>query len=128
MKKRSLILSLICVLPIISFATPNKIIADARANPGENAETDTRNAELSDSDAKLNEVYKKIMSQLSDEGKKSFQNAQREWIKMRDLDCKWAFSDIRDCLMDRTDNRTKELQATWFDNKDGKYTSLEDTK
>ena len=52
--------------------------------------------------------------------------AQRAWIIFRDLDCNWAFAAERlDCLGDRTDNRTKELEQTLFFNIKGRYSSIE---
>src|SRR5579883_2355182 len=139
MNKKIIIFILTCLLPIISTAAsalivndnrpdPAKVIAEAHANPGENAETDTRNAELADSDDKLNETYQKIMSQLDKKQQAALKEAQKAWIKMRDADCRWAFSDIRDCLMDRIDNREKELKTTWFGAKNGDYTSLEEIR
>ena len=85
---------------------------------------DTRNAELALSDEKLNLVYGRIMKQISAEKQKALKAAQRAWIAMRDADCKWAFVDIRDCLIDRTDNRTNELQETYFQWETGEYQSI----
>ena len=74
----------------------------------------TRDAELNSSDAELNKIYKAIMMKLDKDGQAKLKAAQLAWIKFRDLDCKWAFTDTRDCLMDRTEHRTKELEETWF--------------
>ncbi len=63
------------------------------------------------------------MKQLRPKEQKKPRDAQRAWIKMRDIDCGWAFTDIRDCLMDRTDNRTSELKNSWFFTKNGEYIS-----
>lgn len=85
---------------------------------------DTRNAELKYYDAELNKTYKKIIAILNEEGKTNLKEAQRAWIKMRNNDCKWAFVDNRDCLINRTVNRTEELKGTLFMTKDGQYISV----
>ena len=82
---------------------------------------DTRDAELKASDAELNKVYKTIMMRLSKDDQAKFKAAQLAWIKFRDLDCKWAYVDSRDCLGDRTDDRINELRKTWFMDSSGKY-------
>ncbi len=82
---------------------------------------DTRDAELKFYDARLNRVYQQIRGELSEEGKKYLRNAQRAWIQTRDNDCMWAFADKRDCLIDRTINRTQELKSSFFIDKYGKY-------
>jgi uncharacterized protein YecT (DUF1311 family) len=88
------------------------------------AAQDTRDAELAAADAKLNETYKSIISQLRDEDREKLRTAQRAWIQMRDADCQWAFSDKRDCFIDRTDVRVEELQNTYSHTTDGQYKSL----
>lgn len=86
---------------------------------------DTRSAELTHYDKELNQVYNRLLGNLGDEEKTYLKEAQRAWIKTRDNDCKWAFVDKRDCLIDRTVNRTEELMGSLFQNKDGKYMRLE---
>ena len=86
---------------------------------------DTRDAEYAYHDKELNNAYKLIINQLRPEGKVQLREAQRAWIKMRDSDCKWSFSDMRDCLSDRTINRTSELKRTLFHTKNGEYISIE---
>jgi uncharacterized protein YecT (DUF1311 family) len=82
---------------------------------------DTRDDELAGANKELNRVYRTLLEQLNSEQQKALKAAQRAWITMRDNDCKWAFVDMRDCLMDRTDSRTKELQETYFQSKGGAY-------
>jgi len=86
---------------------------------------DTRNAEMAHYDTRLNEVYKAILSALSPEQQQKLREAQRAWITMRDSDCGWAFVDSRDCKIDRTVVRTKELEGTWFTASNGDYSSIE---
>jgi len=86
---------------------------------------DTRDAELKNSDRELNAVYSKILQKLDLKAQQKFKAAQRAWLQMRDLDCEWAYIDKRDCLIDRTVNRTNELKNTDFNAKDGKYGSLD---
>ena len=86
---------------------------------------DTRDAELKNLDHELNVVYSKIIQKLEPKGQQKLKAAQRAWLQMRDLDCEWAYIDKRDCLIDRTANRTNELKNTDFNPKDGKYGALD---
>ncbi|MGO4382593.1 lysozyme inhibitor LprI family protein [Pseudoduganella sp. RAF19] len=86
---------------------------------------DTRDAELKHFDKELNVVYSKIIQRLNVKGQQKLKAAQRAWLQMRDLDCEWAYRDKRDCLIDRTVNRTKELTDTDFDAKDGEYGAID---
>jgi uncharacterized protein YecT (DUF1311 family) len=88
---------------------------------------DTRSAELAMADQKLNDVFKKISGKLNSEEKTRLVKAQRAWLAFRDLDCKWAFSaEPLDCLIDRTTNRTNELETTAFRDAKGKYGLIKD--
>lgn len=83
---------------------------------------DTRPAEFKQADAQLNVVYRKLMTELRPTERETLKAAQQAWLKFRDADCKWAFSaEHLDCMIDRTLNRTKELQGTLFEAVDGKY-------
>lgn len=86
---------------------------------------DTRDAELKNLDRELNALYSRIIQKLEPKAQQKLKAAQRAWIQMRDLDCEWAYIDKRDCLIDRTVNRTNELKTTDFNAKDGKYGSLD---
>ncbi len=87
---------------------------------------DTRPYELQYANEKLNILYNRIYKSLKDSEKKKLRNAQRQWIIFRDLDCKWAFrSSPLDCLIDRTDNRVRELKATLFSNIKGEYITID---
>ncbi len=86
---------------------------------------DTRQAELSHYDARLNEVYKAVLGVLPPDKQQKLRAAQKAWIAMRDSDCEWAFVDLRDCVIDRTTNRTKELEETWFMASNGDYSSIQ---
>lgn len=86
---------------------------------------DTRPAEFKLSDEELNKTYKTLISRLSPQDKKKLQSAQKAWLKFRDIDCEWAFgAEKYDCLIDRTDNRTRELESTLFFDSKGSYESL----
>src|SRR5690242_7383381 len=82
---------------------------------------DTRPYELMASDEKLNECYKKIFNKLSVTDQSKLKKAQRQWMRYRDLDCK---NEPIDCIIERTDTRTKELQETRFFDKKGNYLSM----
>lgn len=86
---------------------------------------DTRNAEFEYADKKLNIIYRKIMFSLNDVEKNKLRRAQRAWIVFRDLDCAWAFdAEPIDCMIDRTDNRTRELKESLFSDIQGRYLSV----
>jgi uncharacterized protein YecT (DUF1311 family) len=83
---------------------------------------DTRAAELATADQKLNAVFKKISAKLNGEEKAKLIKAQRAWLAFRDVDCTWAFrAEPLDCLIDRTTNRTNELESSAFRDVNGRY-------
>lgn len=82
---------------------------------------DTRPYELLASDKKLNECYKKILNNIQVSDRIKLKQAQRKWIIFRDLDCK---NQELDCMIERTDNRIKELRETLFIDKKGSYRSI----
>lgn len=71
-------------------------------------------------DARLNREYKKIMSQLSDERKKTLLVAQRAWIRYRDSNCAF-YADpeggtmarvlANSCVMSMTAERADEITS-----------------
>ncbi|MTH14275.1 lysozyme inhibitor LprI family protein [Flavobacterium sp. LC2016-01] len=73
-------------------------------------------------DKKLNSVYNKLMKGLEETDKKNLVEAQKAWIKFRDLDCKFQSQDPGDgggpyenkmkidCLITKTTERIKELE------------------
>ncbi|MEO6093267.1 MAG: lysozyme inhibitor LprI family protein [Novosphingobium sp.] len=84
----------------------------------------TRDAELATSDRELNQVYLSIIRRLSAEDANKLRTSQRIWIQFRDADCKLAIADARDCLMERTDQRTEQLKSTNYDDIRGNTFSL----
>jgi len=83
---------------------------------------DTRPAEFKNADSELNSVYRKLMKELRPPDREKLKASQLIWLKLRDADCKWAFpAEPLDCMIDRTSNRTRELQGTLFEAVDGKY-------
>jgi uncharacterized protein YecT (DUF1311 family) len=81
--------------------------------------TDCISAETARQDARLNENYKRLMSKLSAKRKNTLQVAQRAWVKFRDANCSFysdpeggtaALLDGRDCFLQATANRAKELR------------------
>ena len=76
-------------------------------------------AETKQQDARLNENYKRLMSKLSEERKKTLLEAQRAWIRFRDANC--AFWDepaggqsaaitAKECFLTMTADRASELE------------------
>ena len=80
--------------------------------------TDCISAETARQDARLNENYKRLMSKLSAKRRNALREAQRAWVKFRDTNCSFYFDpdggtaallDGRDCFLQATANRAKEL-------------------
>jgi uncharacterized protein YecT (DUF1311 family) len=87
----------------------------------------TRAAELAAADQKLNDVLRKISGKLNSEEKAKLIKAQHAWLIFRDIDCSWAFrAEPLDCLIDRTTNRTNELETTAFRDVNGRYGLIKD--
>lgn len=83
---------------------------------------DTRPAEYGRVDGILNVVYQRVLNDLPEPEQRKLKSAQRAWVAFRDLDCRWAFpADPVDCMIDRTANRVRELEATLFFDKRGRY-------
>jgi uncharacterized protein YecT (DUF1311 family) len=80
---------------------------------------DCMSAETARQDARLNENYKRLMSKVSAKRKKTLLEAQRAWIKFRDLNCEFYYdpdggtaarSASNDCFLQATADRAKELK------------------
>lgn len=79
--------------------------------------------ELDQNDARLNDVYKRLMApnRLDGRGRDLLREAQRAWIKFRDADCAWSADAWRggtgestahlSCLADHTGRRAEALEA-----------------
>lgn len=70
-------------------------------------------------DKKLNEVYKKLMSQLSDQRKQALREAQRQWIVYTEKNCAFygdpdggtmAQLSAQECMLSSRAERAKELE------------------
>jgi len=72
-------------------------------------------------DKELNSVYNKLKNELGETDKKALIEAQKAWLKFRDLNCKFKSQEDSeggiiankmklDCLTQSTIERTKELQ------------------
>lgn len=72
-------------------------------------------------DKELNAVYKKLTAKLSDAEKTTLKTQQRNWIKIKESDCKKEAGEyeggsmapliLYSCLESKTKQRTKELHA-----------------
>jgi len=80
---------------------------------------DTRDVELAAADQQLNTTYHTLVRQLSLPDQAALRAAQQAWIVFRDADCAIGFADRRDCLMQRTDEREKQLRASVYFDKRG---------
>lgn len=76
--------------------------------------------ELTTQDARLNEAYKTLRSQMSSERKKALQAAQRLWIQYRDANCAFYYDPeggslhrvmANECMLQETAQRAKELET-----------------
>lgn len=85
---------------------------------------DTRNAELAFGNKNLNATYDALLHQLRPSDQAALRTAQREWIKFRDSDCAFGWPDPRDCLIQRTDEREKQLRDSVYFDKGGKLVKL----
>ena len=92
-----------------------------KASQGVTAEMfECNGEELDRQDARLNDVYKKLISKLSPDRKKALLKAQRAWIKFREANCdSWfdpqggtaARMNSSGCLLTMTATRAKELEG-----------------
>ena len=80
---------------------------------------DCMSAETARQDARLNANYKKLLAKLSAKRKKTLLDAQRAWIKFRDLNCEFYYDPdggtaarlaSNDCFLQATADRAKELK------------------
>ena len=80
---------------------------------------DCMSAETARQDARLNENYKGLMSKVSAKRKKTLLEAQRTWIKFREVNCKFYYDPDggtaarlagSDCFLQATADRAKELK------------------
>ena len=76
-------------------------------------------AETRRQDARLNEIYKRLISRLATERKNALVEAQRAWIKFRDANCGFyadpeggsaARVTATECFLNATADRAKELR------------------
>jgi len=84
-------------------------------------------ADYDKADVELNATYKRLMTQLDDEGKKSLRNAQRAWIAFRDAEAETHIDEcgvrggtnsvlIHTCTLQQlTEERTARLKK-WLAN------------
>jgi len=85
---------------------------------------DTRNAELASGNKRLNATYETLIRQLRGPDQAALRTAQREWIKFRDADCAFGWPDPRDCLIQRTDERERQLRDSVYFGVAGKLIKL----
>ncbi|SOB80831.1 Protein of unknown function [Sphingomonas guangdongensis] len=86
---------------------------------------DTRPFELADANDRLNSDYQRVLARLRDEDRQTLRAAQRVWLTFRDADCKLAIADVRDCLIQRTDERQAQLRSTSYTDRAGRVFSLD---
>jgi uncharacterized protein YecT (DUF1311 family) len=77
-----------------------------------------------DADKNLNQVYKKVMSQLSNEDKQSLVMIQRDWLKLRDAQCELETKTTKEgivwyqvnteCKTRMTINRTSDIELILY--------------
>lgn len=81
---------------------------------------DLRSYEYNDSDLKLNEAYRRTAAQLNQTDRDGLKAAQQLWIVFRDADCSWIQLRRLDCLISRTDERTRQLLESTLPDRFGK--------
>jgi uncharacterized protein YecT (DUF1311 family) len=81
---------------------------------------DCISAETARQDARLNANYKRLMAKLSAKRRNTLLDAQRAWIKFRDVNCKFYYDPdggtaarlaANDCFLQATAARAKELKS-----------------
>ena len=92
------------------------------------AAQDTRNAELAFGDKRLNSTYTTLIRQLAPSDQDRLRTAQRAWIQFRNADCAFGWPDPRDCLIQRTDEREKQLRDSVYFDRSGKLIKLLDPR
>lgn len=92
--------------------------ADAQLPSGTRAEE--LNSEIDQADEALNATYQFLMRQMKPSDQARLRTAELAWIKFRDADCAYGWWDTRDCRIQRTDEREKQLRASHFRNAQGK--------
>jgi len=121
---RILVITVACMCPVSAFSLDCKNAANT-LDINECASIEQKNVE-----SRLNSAYQKAVSEMgqldakidnSYEIKKDFINAQRAWIKFRDLDCKaiytrWSSGTVRTlkyiaCMQSHAEQRIRELES-----------------
>jgi uncharacterized protein YecT (DUF1311 family) len=128
--KEGLLIALMLIILGLLLSTPALAAADSDMTKeylacmdkakGVTAEMiDCISAETARQDARLNANYKKLMLKLSAKRKKTLLEAQRTWIKFRDLNCELYYDPDggtaarlagSDCFLQATADRAKELK------------------
>jgi uncharacterized protein YecT (DUF1311 family) len=117
-------LAFAAAMPLVASAQESNLSKkyDACMDKSDGVTTDMMDcisAEIERQDVRLNRAYKSLMANLTPERKKQLQEAQRAWIKFRDLNCNFyhdpdggsiARVNANSCLMTMTADRAKELE------------------
>ncbi|MBI2297753.1 MAG: DUF1311 domain-containing protein [Armatimonadetes bacterium] len=107
-------LALAAVLGAVGLVAP--MLAQSQQEMNQQAWRDAEAA-----DRKLNEVYRKLLPLLPDKvATDKLREAQRAWVRFRDLECRFAGDEMRDgsaepllragCQKQLTEERTKQLE------------------
>jgi hypothetical protein len=109
---------------VATFGLSILVATGAGAQPPKATRAETLNFESAQTDKDLNATYQALMSQLSPSDQAGLRTAERTWLKFREADCKYGWSDLRDCYIQRTYEREKQLRASWFLDAQGKAFKL----
>lgn len=74
-----------------SLALPSPTVAQSQAEMNQEALAEYRNA-----DQRLNVVYRDLMAKVSPAGQAKLREAQRAWLRFRDLECAFATAGTAD--------------------------------
>ena len=115
---------LYCLLILVGFGiAPGQ--RTKKTDPCANAQSqadmnDCWGREYKAADATLNQVYRQLVSKLSDEEKAQLKEVESAWLKYRDSNCEFVADEYKGgtirpmahaiCLADMTKNRTAELR------------------
>lgn len=119
-----LVVSFMMVLPVFGQIkgelTPEYSKCMDRAAGADPAMLECIGAETARQDKKLNEVYKKLMNELTPERQKQLREAQRLWVKYTEANCDFYYDpyggtaarlSASECSMHARAYRAKELES-----------------
>jgi uncharacterized protein YecT (DUF1311 family) len=111
-------------LLVATFGLSILVATDAGAQLPTATRAETLSSESAQADKELNRIYQALMRRLSPSDQAGLRIAEQTWLKFREADCKYGWWDARDCYIQRTIEREKQLRASSFRDAQGKSFEL----